>query len=640
MTNIKRKTDIIAPKYFTGIHAHSGFSLGDGLNNPKEHIDFAIDNGMDSLALTDHGNMNGFSHQYLHNEDLKKKGVDFKALFGIECYFHPSLKGWQSLYESEAIRKKSEKQTASNAKKKTASKKHDSSNSYSNIENEAEEIGDSIKEKVDEDLDGASTIEDEEESKSNKIKNPLYQRSHLVLLAKNDEGLKSLFQCVSKSFKDGFYKYPRMDFDMLKQHANGNIIASSACIGSPLAKIVFDNQDTKNLPDKFIDLEPNNYNFDKIQIQLKDMVERFQDTFGKENYYLELQFNSLNVQHLVNMHLIECSKRTGAPLVVTCDSHYANPKYWKEREIYKLMAQMGIMKKTPEELSAKIPQKIDELKCELYPKNAEQVWQTYLDTTGQYDFYDDKQVKDAIQLTHSIAHDQIGDVKMDKKVKLPAINKLIEKDKLEALINEIDDKLLSSDEDYIAFQQLKKDAIIGATWRKVQDKPEYIERLKEELSVVKKLKFSKYFLTYAKIMELVSKEMLVGPARGSAAGSLLAYVLNITQIDPIKNGLLFERFLTAYKKCLHPNTWIKTNNGSKQLKNISIGDMVLTHSQQYKKINYKDKTFHYETIDFELEDGTILTSSINHKWIVLRDNKEIEILANDIRETDKFIKIL
>jgi intein/homing endonuclease len=126
----------------------------------------------------------------------------------------------------------------------------------------------------------------------------------------------------------------------------------------------------------------------------------------------------------------------------------------------------------------------------------------------------------------------------------------------------------------------------------------------------------------------------------SAAGSLLAYVLSITQIDPIKNGLLFERFLTAYKKCLHPDTWVKTNNGNKQLKNISIGDMVLTHSQQYKKIIYKDKTFHYETIDFELEDGTILTSSINHKWIVLRNNKEIEILANDVRETDKFIKIL
>ena len=85
------------PKHFVNLHAHSTFSVGDGIGMPQDHIDYAVKNGADALALTDHGNMNGFSYQYLHSKKLKDKGVPFKALSGVEAYFIPSLSDWRKL---------------------------------------------------------------------------------------------------------------------------------------------------------------------------------------------------------------------------------------------------------------------------------------------------------------------------------------------------------------------------------------------------------------------------------------------------------------------------------------------------------------------------------------------------------------
>ena len=107
---------------------------------------------------------------------------------------------------------------------------------------------------------------------------------------------------------------------------------------------------------------------------------------------------------MVNYHLIELSKRTGLKLVVTVDSHYSNPNHWREREIYKAMAWSSKTKGTidPETL----PKTVDELKCELYPKNADQLWNTYLEQKALYpDLYNDDQlICDAIERTHDIAH--------------------------------------------------------------------------------------------------------------------------------------------------------------------------------------------------------------------------------------------
>lgn len=520
------------PKKFVGLHSHSTFSIGDAIGMPQDHIDYAIENGMDALALTDHGNMNGYSHQFFYAEKLRKRGVNFKAIPGIEAYFVDSLSKWRELYDAEKERKRLRKLA-----------KGGDEAAIAELKRQAELLGDAFaetKRDMDEATEGGTVVENEEETKSNKYKDPLKQRNHLVLLPKNPEGLVALNELVSESYINGFYRYPRLDFDLLKKYSKGNIIALSACIGGVPARKVFDYQ-TEPDWEKW---GPNDEHFEEIQRDLKEMVDQFKWALGEENYYLELQFNSLGAQHLVNQHLIEASKRTSTPLVVTVDAHYSHPDHWRQREIYKMMAWAS---KGQGLDTSKLPQKIDDLKCELYPKNVDQVWESYHKyTEGKgWDFYDDDVICEAIERSYTIAHEQIGNPKPNRNVKLPAITRMVDKFELETIYDKVGPE---ADENRVAFQELKRQAIRGLKRRGLAEDQEYIARLKHELRVVKNLKFSKYFLTYSKIMQLVSKHMLIGNARGSAGGSLLSYVLNITQLDPIKHGLLFERFLTPFKK--------------------------------------------------------------------------------------------
>lgn len=534
------------PKKFVGLHSHTHFSIGDGLGTPEEHIKFAIENGMDALAVTDHGNMNAYSHQQIA---AKRYDGSFFAVPGIEAYFIPSLTEWAELKL---------KHDAERAQAREAAKRTKSAKKKGEILTELpKDIADSQTAMAKDDIEdtlGGATIENEAESKSNKYMDPIRQRSHLVLLPKNREGLESLFRLVSESYINGFYRYPRIDYDLLKKYANGNIIALSACVGSLPGHYVFKHQG--DIP--WDELKPSDTNFELIQSELKEMTERFQDALGgKENFYLELQFNKLPAQHLLNQHLIELHRRTGAPLVSTADAHYARPELWREREIYKMMAWMNKSKDAIDKDA--LPKAIDELKCELYPKNAEQMWQSYKETTAQYDFYDDELVSNSIEQSWKIAHEQIDkhNLDLDRSVKLPALHKIVGMKTLVELDNELqslgNDYTEEEAEDALAFQALKKQAIEGLVWRKKANDQEYIDRLRKELLVVKELKFAKYFLTYSKVMEIVTKHMLTGPARGSAAGSLLSFVLNITQTDPIRYGLLFERFLTIHKKGSFPD---------------------------------------------------------------------------------------
>ena len=111
---------------FVGLHAHSGVgSPFDGFGYPQEHMDFAYENGSKALALTDHGNMNGFAYQVLHAKKMEKEGKDFKPIYGIEAYFIPDVQEWKELYEQHRADKKK-------------AKKLDDEQSGTNIENEGE----------------------------------------------------------------------------------------------------------------------------------------------------------------------------------------------------------------------------------------------------------------------------------------------------------------------------------------------------------------------------------------------------------------------------------------------------------------------------------------------------------------------
>ena len=182
---------------FVGLHAHSvAGSLFDAIGYPQEHMNFAYENGSDALALTDHGNMNGLAYQVLHAKKMKEEGKDFKPIFGCEAYFTPSIAEWREAYD-KAIE---DKKKALSIKKDTAS---------------------------------GATVEDEGDSK--KTQSILKRRRHLVLLAQNQTGLNNLFKLVSESYKaENFYRYPRVDYALLKKHGEG-ILAASACLGGVYA---------------------------------------------------------------------------------------------------------------------------------------------------------------------------------------------------------------------------------------------------------------------------------------------------------------------------------------------------------------------------------------------------------------------
>jgi DNA polymerase III alpha subunit len=270
---------IIKPKRFVGLHAHSTLSVGDAIGLPQEHIDYAISNGMDGLALTDHGSMAGISHQQLHLKKLEAKGIKFKAIPGVEAYFIDSLSDWSKLLQVQKANKQLQKAMANNT-----------------IGNELADTEADMDAKhgkeLSEEEEGGTVVEIEAESKNNKFSDPIAQRNHLVLLPKNNAGLKSLFQIVSESYIDGFYRYPRIDLDILKRHTKGNLVATSACIGGRLARTIFDNQDQTV---DWKDWGVNRHNYTKIMTELKAVTERFVDVLGgPENYYLELQMNRLN----------------------------------------------------------------------------------------------------------------------------------------------------------------------------------------------------------------------------------------------------------------------------------------------------------------------------------------------------------
>ena len=460
---------------FVGLHAHSvAGSIFDGLGFPQDHMDFAYQNGMDALALTDHGNQNGLAYQVLHAKKMKAEGKDFKPIFGCEAYFIPSIDEWKEEYEQVMLDKKK----ARAAKKAGAS---------------------------------AASVEDEGASKG-KSSNVLRRRRHLVLLAQNQTGLNNLFKLVSESYKDeNFYRYPRMDYKMLKEHGEG-IIASSACLGGVYAGNYWENREEGS---------------EAVLEAMRDTTRQMVDVFG-DRWHGEIQWNNVPEQHELNKFVIQVCDEFGVKVISTADSHYPNRDAWKDRELYKRLGWLGKGRPQWADTESELPISVDEIGYELYPKNGDEMWDSYKSYSQMCGAtYDDDFVLQSIEETHRIAFDRIENFLPDNTVRLPSFVVPAGHTATEALIN-------------FSLEGLRK---LG-----LADNQQYLARLKEELHVIDDRGFSKYFLTMKAIVDVTDTMMLAGPGRGSAAGSLVAYALGITQVDPIKYDLLFSRFLRSDAK--------------------------------------------------------------------------------------------
>lgn len=459
--------------------------------------------------------MNSFAHAYLWIKTWNKDHPDkpLKFLPGVEAYFHPSLVEWAQLKEqlksdADAIKRHNE------VMKREAYVALRPGDLLADPEDSGENVGNQL------------VLENEEESKSGVHKsNPLNRRHHLVMLAKDSEGLQKIYAAISRSYLKGFYRFPRMDPEVLREVGlKGHVIATTACVGGPLAYEVFGtfpDVEWKSMNDTLLD-DP--AKMDEVCSRIKPVYDLLADVFGQENLYLEMQFNKMPQQHLVNRAIIEYAHRNKLTeqLLVTCDAHYPRPELWREREIYKKLGHLNY-----EEYNAdSLPKSRDDLLCELYPKNADQLWDTYVQVTKDKPYYDDDLVCAAIERTHHIAHEVIGEVKQDMSIKLP--KKIIPAGKT-------------------AIEYLIELCKVGMAKRGLANKPEYVERLKEELIVIKKLNVAEYFVTLHRMLDLARDVTLIGPGRGSGGGSLVNFILYNTELDPIVWNLPFSRFLSAYR---------------------------------------------------------------------------------------------
>lgn len=302
---------------------------------------------------------------------------------------------------------------------------------------------------------------------------------HLVLLASNNEGYKNITKLVSYGFTEGFYYKPRVDIELLRKYSSG-VIALSACLAGPVAKNLL------------------NTSYDKA----KEMALLYKDIFGEENFYIELQDHGISKQHAVNTDLIKISKETGIGMVVTNDVHYTFKEDVQAHDIL-LCIQTG---KTVDDEN-----RIKYEGGQFYLKSPEEMYELF------------PYAREALENTHKIAQRCNVDIEFNK-YKLPKYNVPDEK---------------------TAYEYLRELCLKGLE-KKYKDNVtnDLNERLEYELEVISNMGFVDYFLiTWDFIKYAKDNGIIVGPGRGSAAGSLVSYTLDITTIDPIKYNLLFERFL-------------------------------------------------------------------------------------------------
>ena len=335
--------------------------------------------------------------------------------------------------------------------------------------------------------------------------------NHLVLLAENNTGYQNLMKIVSKGFTEGFYYKPRVDKEVLREYHEG-IIATSACLAGEVQR----------------------YLSRGMYETARDAALELQDIFGKGNFFLELQDHGIAEQHYVNPQLMRMHNETGIELVCTNDVHYT---YADDVDAHDILLCIQTGKKLSDENRMRYEG------GQFYLKSEEEMAELF------------KYVPEAVENTHKIA--ERCNVEIEFGVtKLPAFDVPEEYGKnswvyLNALCYEglkkrypdktadvcIEDIIEQAKASIVAD---RKDVVI----KRAEDSNDIFQRLSYELSVIYSMGYVDYFLIVWDFIHFAkSNGIMVGPGRGSAAGSAVAYCLGITQIDPIQYDLLFERFL-------------------------------------------------------------------------------------------------
>ena len=301
---------------------------------------------------------------------------------------------------------------------------------------------------------------------------------HLVLLAENNQGYANLMKIVSKGFVEGFYYKPRVDLEVLREYHEG-LIALSACLAGEVQR---------NLARGFYE-------------DAREAALRYEEIFGKGNFFLELQDHGIPEQKMVNQQLLRMSRELAIELVATNDVHYT---YAEDAGAHDILLCLQTGKKLADE---------DRMRYEggqYYVKTPQEMAQLF------------PYAPQALENTHKIAERCHVDIEFGV-TKLPRFD---------------------VPEGYTAWEYLNRLCRQGLETRYSQVTKELTDRLEYELDVIKTMGYVDYFLIVWDFIRYAREhDIMVGPGRGSAAGSLVAYTLGITKLDPIRYNLLFERFL-------------------------------------------------------------------------------------------------
>ncbi|WP_169763695.1 DNA polymerase III subunit alpha [Campylobacter mucosalis] len=413
---------------FTHLHLHTEYSLLDGANKVKELAATLKEQGVKSVAITDHGNMFGAIDFY---KTMKDKGI--KPLIGIEAYVHNQ-----------------------------------------------DELGD----------------------KSTK------QRFHLILIAKNQTGYKNLMYLSSMSYIEGFYYYPRINKKLLREHSEG-LICTAACLQGEVSWHL-------NLSERNLKFGAKGYE------RAKEVALEYKEIFG-DDFYLEIMRHGIGDQRRIDDDILRIAKETGIKIIATNDTHYTFKERADAHEVFMCIA----MNKNLDD-----PNRLKHSVHEFYVKTPQQMSELFLD------------IPEAISNTQEIVDKCNLEIKLGDATP-PNFKFTIE------YASERGIELPEPNERY----SFKNDAVFFEyeCWRGLNERLKFVpteqhelykERLKREIEIINKMNFPGYMIiVWDFINEAKKRGVPVGPGRGSAAGSLVAYSLRITDLDPIPYSLLFERFL-------------------------------------------------------------------------------------------------
>ena len=323
-------------------------------------------------------------------------------------------------------------------------------------------------------------------------------RYHLTILAETDQGYKNLIELASKAYTEGYYYKPRIDYELLSQYSKG-LIGLSGCLGGEVSQLLG--------PDSVS--EEGNIDSERDFEEAIKKAKKYQDIFGKDNYFIEVMKHGIDAQDKVLPDLISISKEINAPIVATNDSHYVSQDQSTAHDALLCVQTNALID--------------DETRFRFEGE------EYYVKTTEEmYDLFPIEEFPDACSNTVRIADRINYDINTEMYLlpDFPVETKLSPDEYLRKKVNK------GAKEKY------------GKGYSsKVKDRIEY------ELDVIKSMGFSSYFLIVCDLIEFaLANNIRTGAGRGSSGGSIVSYCLNITKVDPLKYGLLFERFLNKGRR--------------------------------------------------------------------------------------------